>query len=124
MTAVMSLRRLGFPAVLSATVLMASQAAAQTPIDDPLDARDARRVDRMEKVVRELRSIVYQFRDTRQPVVVQPADTDARLESLLALLQTAGGFEPLALCDRRYDLDRPIERDGYAGDLVAVFRRA
>ena len=50
--------------------------------------------------------------------------TTYSLESLLALLQTAGGFEPLALCDRRYDLDRPIEREGYAGDIVAVFRRA
>src|SRR6185369_8903108 len=55
---------------------------SQTPIDDPLDARDAKRVDRMEKVVRELRSIVFQLRDTGKPVVVQPADTDARMEEL------------------------------------------
>lgn len=66
-------------AVLSA----ASPTFAQTPLPapevDPLDARDARRVERMEKVVRELRSIVFQMRDTGKPVVVQPADTDARM---------------------------------------------
>ncbi|CAN7479403.1 tol-pal system protein YbgF [Phenylobacterium sp. LjRoot219] len=49
---------------------------------DPLDARDAKRVERMEKVVRELRSIVFQLRDTGKPVVVQPADTDARMQDL------------------------------------------
>jgi tol-pal system protein YbgF len=51
-------------------------------MDDPLDARDAKRVDRMEKVVRELRSIVFQMKDTGKPVVVQPADTDARMQEL------------------------------------------
>jgi tol-pal system protein YbgF len=51
-------------------------------MDDPLDARDAKRVDRMEKVVRELRAIVYQMKDTGKPVVVQPADTDARMQEL------------------------------------------
>lgn len=55
---------------------------AQTPMEDPLDARDARRVDRMEKVVRELRAIIFQMRDTGKPVVVQPADTDARMAEL------------------------------------------
>jgi tol-pal system protein YbgF len=64
--------------------LTAGSALAQTPMPptDPLDARDARRVDRMEKVVRELRAIVFQLRDTGKPVVVQPADTDGRLQDL------------------------------------------
>ncbi|HEX7884748.1 MAG TPA: tol-pal system protein YbgF [Phenylobacterium sp.] len=62
----------------------AAPAMSQTPLPaegqpDPLDARDAKRVDRMEKVVRELRAIVFQLRDSGKPVVVQPADTDARL---------------------------------------------
>jgi tol-pal system protein YbgF len=57
-------------------------ALAQTPMDDPLDARDARRVDRMEKVVRELRDIVFKAQKTGGPVVVQPADTDARLADI------------------------------------------
>jgi tol-pal system protein YbgF len=47
-----------------------------------LDARDAKRVDRMEKVVRELRAIVFQMQKTGAPVVVQPADTDARMADL------------------------------------------
>ena len=60
----------------------ASPALSQTPMQDPLDARDAKRVERMEKVVRELRSIVFQLRDTGKPVVVQPADTDARMAEM------------------------------------------
>lgn len=63
-------------------LLAAAPAMAQTPMDDPLDARDARRVDRMEKVVRELRAIVFQAQRTGAPVVVQTADTDARMADL------------------------------------------
>jgi tol-pal system protein YbgF len=63
--------------------LLAGSAMAQTPLpQDPLDDRSAKRLERMEKVVRELRSIVFQGRDTGKPVIVQPAETDARLESL------------------------------------------
>jgi tol-pal system protein YbgF len=65
-------------ALIAAPVL----AVAQTPMDDPLDARDAKRVDRMEKVVRELRDIVFKAQKTGAPVVVQPADTDSRLADL------------------------------------------
>lgn len=68
--------------ILLAGWLVAGPALAQTPMDDPLDARDAKRVDRMEKVVRELRAIVFQMKDTGKPVVVQPADTDARIQEL------------------------------------------
>lgn len=73
-----------FSAVCLAALLAGGMAVAQTPlpVPDPLDARDAKRVDRMEKVVRELRAIVFQLRDTGKPVVVQPADTDARLEEV------------------------------------------
>jgi len=67
------------PAVALGLLLSAAPALAQTPIEDPLDRRDAKRVENMEKVVRELRSIVFQLRDTGKPVVVQPADTDARI---------------------------------------------
>ena len=56
------LRLLGAAAAIG---LAAAPAFAQTPMDDPLDARDAKRLDRMEKVVRELRDI-WQFRDARQ----------------------------------------------------------
>jgi tol-pal system protein YbgF len=76
----MASRRLGLLAVAAAFLVAAAPAWSQTQLDDPLDARDARRVDRMEKVMRELRSIVFQLRDTGKPVVVQPADTDVRMQ--------------------------------------------
>ncbi len=60
-------------------------AFAQTPLpsdEDPLDDRSKRRLDKMEKVLRELRGIVFQGRDTGQPVVVQFADTDLQLQAL------------------------------------------
>jgi tol-pal system protein YbgF len=87
----MSLSRLRAPAAVLAILLMAGPlmtgtAVAQTPMDDPLDARDAKRVDRMEKVVRELRAIVFQLRDTGKPVTVEPADTDARMAELATRL--------------------------------------
>ncbi|WP_411286818.1 tol-pal system protein YbgF [Phenylobacterium sp.] len=74
--------RFALPALALAVLLAAAPAASQTPMDDPLDARDGRRVERMEKVVRELRAIVFQGRDKGVPVVVQPADTDARMQDL------------------------------------------
>jgi tol-pal system protein YbgF len=78
----MSFRPMRVAATALALVLVAGPVFAQTSMDDPLDARDAKRLDRMEKVVRELRSIVFQLKDTGKPVVVQPADTDARLQDL------------------------------------------
>jgi tol-pal system protein YbgF len=73
------LRILGAAAAIA---LIAAPSLAQTPMDDPLDARDAKRVDRMEKVVRELRDIVFKAQKTGAPVVVEPADTDARLADI------------------------------------------
>jgi tol-pal system protein YbgF len=70
------------PILLAGVLGAAGPAFAQTSLNDPLDARDAKRVDRMEKVVRELRAIVFQLKETGKPVVVQPADTDARLQDL------------------------------------------
>jgi tol-pal system protein YbgF len=56
---------------------------AQTPImDDPLDDRSRRRLDNMEKVMRELRTIVFQGRNTGKPVVVQPAETESQMLTL------------------------------------------
>jgi tol-pal system protein YbgF len=98
----MPVRRLALTAVL--LVLAATPVAAQTPMDDPLDARDARRVDRMEKVVRELRDIVFKAQRTGAPVVVQPADTDQRMMDLSnriadleqSLRRVNGGMETTA----------------------------
>ena len=66
-------------AMLSGTALAASLGAgafAQTA--------DDRRLDRMEKDVREIRAIVFQGRDTGQPVVVKPEGPDPAVEALQA----------------------------------------
>jgi tol-pal system protein YbgF len=76
----MKLKSVLLAALLATTAL---PALAQTPLpEDPLDDRSAKRIERMEKVVRELRSIVFQGRDTGKPVVVQPAETDAQIANL------------------------------------------
>ncbi|MFI4976582.1 MAG: tol-pal system protein YbgF [Caulobacterales bacterium] len=62
--------------------LVAGHAMAQTPMDEPLDDHSAKRLDRIEKVVGELRAIVYQGRETGKPVVIEPADTDSQLSGL------------------------------------------
>lgn len=76
----MKLKSVLLAALLATTAL---PALAQTPLpEDPLDDRSAKRIERMEKVVRELRSIVFQGRDTGKPVVVQPAETDSQIANL------------------------------------------
>jgi tol-pal system protein YbgF len=82
----MRIKRLLVTVSVLAALGAAGAALSQTPLEDPLDARDAKRVDKMEKVVRELRAIVFQLRDTGKPVVVQPADTDARMAEMQAKL--------------------------------------
>jgi tol-pal system protein YbgF len=77
-----NMRLFGAAAAIVLAAAPFAVAFAQTPMDDPLDARDAKRVDRMEKVVRELRDIVFKAQKTGAPVVVEPADTDARLGEL------------------------------------------
>ncbi|HZZ32892.1 MAG TPA: tol-pal system protein YbgF [Phenylobacterium sp.] len=76
------LRLLGAVAAIGLIAAPFVTAYAQTPMDDPLDARDAKRMDRMEKVVRELRDIVFKAQKTGAPVVVEPADTDSRLAEI------------------------------------------
>jgi tol-pal system protein YbgF len=78
----MPIRRFAVTTALALSLGAALPSFAQTPMPDPLDARDARRLDRMEQVVRELRSIVYQGRDTGKPVVIQPAETDYQIQDL------------------------------------------
>jgi len=73
-----ALRRF-FTAATSAGVLAAAlsvSASAQTA--------DDRRLDRLEKDLRELRAIVFQGRDTGQPVVVKPEGPDPAVEALQA----------------------------------------
>lgn len=75
----MKLKAALLAAVLALTTV---PAVAQTPMPDPLDDRSAKRLDKMEKVVRELRAIVFQGRDTGKPVVVQAAETDAQIAAM------------------------------------------
>jgi TolA-binding protein len=71
-------------AALSAASLAAAggHAFAQAAADEPLDERSSKRLDRMEKTVKELRAIVFQGRETGAPVVVQPADTQSQIAGL------------------------------------------
>ncbi|HEY2178665.1 MAG TPA: tetratricopeptide repeat protein [Caulobacteraceae bacterium] len=88
---------------LAFVLALGGVAAAQTPIDDSLDARSARRLDNLEKVVRELRAIVFQGRETGAAVVVQPAETQGQINSLT---------------DRLNDLDHTLTRMN--GELEVV----
>ena len=67
--------------VLVLALGVAAPALAQTPLD-PLDDHSAKRLDRMEQVIKELRAIVFQGRETGKPVIVEPADTDAQMSAL------------------------------------------
>ena len=60
-------------------LLIAAPVAAQTPINQDLSKRDAKRIDDLEKVVDELRKIVFKGRDTGKPVEIQDSDMGARL---------------------------------------------
>ncbi len=100
----MNLRRLS---VLAATAFCAfaisGETLAQTSLDEPLDERSSKRLDRLEKAVKELRAIVFQGRETGQPVVVQPAETQTQINSL---------------GDRLNDLDHTLTRLNGAMDVV------
>ncbi len=66
---------------LAAALCATAPALAQTPLD-PLDDHSAKRLDRMEQALREIRAIVFQGRETGKPVVVEPADTDSQLATI------------------------------------------
>lgn len=76
-----ALKAAPFLAVLIA-VMATFAAQAQTPMPDPLDDRSVRRLEKMEKVVRELRAIVFQGRESGKPVVVQDSESAELLASL------------------------------------------
>lgn len=52
----------------------------QDPLPRVLGEPAERRIDRLEQTVRELRAILFQGRETGRPVVVQPAETEGRLQ--------------------------------------------
>lgn len=79
----MKLKTVLLPALaVFALTLGGAQAFSQTSLDDPLDDHSAKRLDRMEKVLREIRAIVFQGKETGKPVVVQPAETDGQIQAL------------------------------------------
>lgn len=84
-------------------VIGAGAAWSQTPMPDPLDDRSVKRLEKMEKVVRELRSIVFQGRDSGKPVVVMPAETDSQIA---------------ALTDRVADLEETLTRLNGANEAL------
>ena len=69
------------PFALVLALAIAAPSVAQTPLD-PLDDHSAKRLDRMEQALKEMRAIVFQGRETGKPVVVEPADTDSQLQTL------------------------------------------
>jgi TolA-binding protein len=73
--------RLMAGASLALVLAIAAPGLAQVPLD-PLDDHSAKRLDRMEQALREIRAIVFQGRETGKPVVVEPADTDSQLTAL------------------------------------------
>ncbi len=94
-------RNLAIAAVLA--TIAAGVAIAQTSLDQPLDERSAKRLDRLEAAVREIRAIVFQGRETGQPVVVQPAETETQIASLT---------------DRLNDLDHTLTRLNGENDVI------
>lgn len=80
-----TLSALVLAALIGGSTLGVAVSYAQTPLpteEDPLSDRSKRRLDKMEAVLREMRAIVFQGRNTGQPVVVQFADTDERMSAM------------------------------------------
>jgi tol-pal system protein YbgF len=68
---------------VSALAIIASTAVIALPTRPAFAQSDEdRRLDRLEKQVRELRSILFQGRDTGQPVVVKPEGPDPEVTAL------------------------------------------
>jgi len=116
------------PLAAAAFVAVAAPAFAQDT-SDVLDDRSARRLDHMEQVLREIRAIVFQGRETGKPVVVEPADTDSRLDGLSskvedlqqAVTRLNGQMEESshALDEARKEADALREENGALKDRVA-----
>ena len=94
-------------ALIGASTLAVGASLAQTPLPmeaDPLDDRSKRRLDRMEQVLREIRSIVFQGRNTGKPVAVHFVETDVQLQ---------------AVVDRVSDLEASLTRLNGANETLA-----
>jgi tol-pal system protein YbgF len=81
MSTMKTLRTLAMVVALACAAPAFAPAFAQVPLD-PLDDHSAKRLDRMEQALREIRAIVFQGRETGKPVVVEPADTNSQVAAL------------------------------------------
>jgi tol-pal system protein YbgF len=114
--------------ILGVGLLASTPVIAQTPLD-PLDDRSARRLDQMEKVLREMRAIVFQGRETGKPVVVEPADTETQLAAIneklndveQTLTRVNGQLEVTghALDQAQHEADSLREENGALKDRLA-----
>jgi tol-pal system protein YbgF len=119
---------------LSLAILLAFAipASAQVPLD-PLDDHSAKRLDRMEQALREIRAIVFQGRETGKPVVVEPADTDSQLAALTqkiddlqqAVTHLTGQLESAAhdVDEARHEADALREENGALTARVAALEQ-
>ena len=73
------------------TRLIVSAAAAALLLAPAAQAQDDKRLRDLEKQVRELRAIVFQGRDTGQPVVVKPEGPDPQVTALQTRADTQDG---------------------------------
>jgi TolA-binding protein len=118
--------------VVAAALIAAAPAFAQTPLD-PLDDHSAKRLDRMEQALREIRAIVFQGRETGKPVVVQPADTDGQMATLSqkiddlqqAITRLTGQLESAAhdVDQARHETDALREENGALNARVAALEQ-
>ncbi|HEY1425460.1 MAG TPA: tetratricopeptide repeat protein [Caulobacteraceae bacterium] len=112
---------------------LAVPALAQVPLDGSLDEHSAKRLDRMEQAVRELRSIVFQGRETGHPVTVEPADTDAQMSALSqkiddlqqAITRLTGQLESAGhdVDQARHEADQLREENGALTARVAALEQ-
>ena len=117
---------------LAIALALAVPALAQVPLD-PLDDHSAKRLDRMEQALREIRAIVFQGRETGKPVVVEPADTDSQLTALTqkiddlqqAVTHLTGQLESAAhdVDEARHEADALREENGSLTARVAALEQ-
>jgi TolA-binding protein len=130
------MKRLRSFLLAQAAVLALSAAApalAQVPLDNSLDEHSAKRLDRMEQAIKELRAIVFQGRETGAPVVVQPADADAQMGALTqkiddlqqAITRLTGQLESAGhdVDQARHEADQLREENGALTARVAALEQ-
>ncbi|HEY1752314.1 MAG TPA: tetratricopeptide repeat protein [Caulobacteraceae bacterium] len=128
-----TLRPLALAAIFGAVALAAAAPVlAQVPLD-PLDDHSAKRLDRMEQALREIRAIVFQGRETGKPVVVEPADTESQLTAVSqkiddlqqAITRLTGQLESAGhdVDEARHDANQLREENGALTARIAALEQ-